>query len=122
VAAHLAVALGWWFFADQPYGIAHQRNWASVEQLGEVLRGSRERVQVEDSLRDAWIQLAFVLDRPVLHAPATAPPMAEVGWLVSPAGAPPRPGFEVCALAGPYQLQRRTSRSDDGSEERIASP
>ncbi len=107
VAAHLAVALGHWLVLDRPMALRHAGHWAEVGRLSEPIRAAGGTVQAAPSLDPVPLQLQFLLDRPVLSPPASAPVGPEVDWLVLPAGAAPRDGFVPQLVAGPYQLLRR---------------
>ncbi len=108
VAVHLLVALGHWLVLDRPRAVRDEQHWAEVAQLSEPIQSAGGTVQTAPSLDPVHLQLQFVLDRPVVNRP-TAPPIADgVRWLVLPAGAAPREGFQSAAVAGPYLLLRRS--------------
>jgi hypothetical protein len=110
VAAHLAVALGHWLTFDRPAALRDAAHWADLGRLSEPIRAGRGVVQTTRGPDAAYLQLQFLLDRPVRNLPESAPVGDDVVWLVLPAGAAPPEGFVTEATAGAYQLLRRAAK------------
>jgi len=106
LAAHLAVALGYWIGVEIPRARNCNAQWASVTALAAALQnGKTMAVATPDVPQCARLMLSFTIDRPVLES--TPARNSDAKKIVEPRNDPIPAGFQIERTAGPYQLLSR---------------
>ena len=104
VAAHLAVALGYWLVVDRPRAVECDAVWPAVQRLVAQLPADaspRLAVAAPDCV---WMQVELAIDRRVMLQSSSGAVGEQVDWLVVARGAAPTPGFVTRDTAGDYTL------------------
>ncbi len=104
MAAHLAVALGYWTTVEIPRGRSCKQEWAPAAVLA---RGLDDRTEMVVATRQvpqcARLMLSFLIDRPVPERTHMSD-FPDARRILERWDDPNPPGFEVRRHAGPYKL------------------
>ncbi len=104
LAAHLAVALGYWTAVEIPRGRSCNRQWAWAAVLARGLNDATGIVVATHQVPQcARLMLSFLIDLPVPER-TSAGEFADARRLLDRWDDPNPPGFEVRRRAGPYKL------------------
>ena len=113
LAAHGAVAIGYWVGVDAPRARKDNAQWAAVEQLAAPIRANGGPVLALHIRDNTALMLQYVLDRHLREARDSTGVPADVDWVILSRGVPVFQGFRVYSRAGKYQL---VCRKPDGSQ------
>jgi len=104
LAAHLAVAMGYWTTVELPRGRACNDEWASAAALAPGLKDAAAIVVATRHVPQcARLMLAFLIDRPVPER-THATDFPDAKRILERRDDPNPPGFEVRQSTGPYKL------------------